>query len=134
MHFFDGKEPGFRALAALAIGRLSGDRREAVGALIEALADRNLSVRAAAALTMGEIGPAARSALPALRALLRDTRNNVPNLLRNVSGLSAPIEYPDEFSQLLPQDVEWRDLSVAGAARRAIAAIEPSESPGRGDP
>ena len=67
-------QPAVRSKAALAIGRIASfrtldERKDAVGPLITATADKSSYVRQAAAIALGTIGPAARMALPALRAL-----------------------------------------------------------------
>jgi hypothetical protein len=48
-------------------------------ALVEALGDRDVNVRAAAAVTLGRIGPEAKAALPALRRALKDLEGGVQN-------------------------------------------------------
>jgi HEAT repeat protein len=58
-----------RAAAAKALGRIEGPG--AVPDLIEALADDEQEVRNAAAEALGDIGPAAREALPKLRQCLQ---------------------------------------------------------------
>jgi HEAT repeat protein len=55
--------PEVRRRAALALAHFGA---EAVPTLVQALADQDGSVRAAASRALGEIGPAASDALPAL--------------------------------------------------------------------
>ena len=59
--------PSVRSAAALAVGRLD-EPQEAVPALHKLLKDeKEMSVRVAAARGLGQMGPAAKEALPALR-------------------------------------------------------------------
>lgn len=67
------KEPVAREAAVRAIGRLGAAAKEAVPPLAELLDDRDSRVRIAAAEALGQIGaPAALSAIPKLREVLRD--------------------------------------------------------------
>jgi len=56
--------------AAEALWRIRGDR-ESLERLIAALASRNHPAQRTAAKALGEIGPAAKAALPALQDLLK---------------------------------------------------------------
>jgi HEAT repeat protein len=53
--------------------------KQLLPALVEALGDRDENVRAAAAVTLGRIGPEAKAALPALRRALKDPEGGVQN-------------------------------------------------------
>jgi hypothetical protein len=94
--------------AISAIGRLSCDRREAIGRLIESLAHEGASIRTAAALSLGQIGPDAAAAIPPLASILGD---------RHSADVKSWHYWPDEKNQRL--------VSLAEAARWAITAIEP---------
>jgi len=68
-----------RAYAAMAIAALPGNREPALASLTEALGDPDANVRKTAALALGSIGPAAKSALPAIRQALLDARCGIPS-------------------------------------------------------
>ena len=126
MPLLDDHEHGIRIQAALAIGPLPGDRRQAIGRLVETLADPNVYARTAAALALAEIGPDARVALPTLRNCLCDSRNNVPNSGRRIANRLGTTLSTLELS-FMPGGIDLRQVSVADAARLAIAAIEKLE-------
>jgi HEAT repeat protein len=56
-------------MAAAALGWFGPDAKEAVPALIKALADPDLGVRLDAATALGAIGPDAKDAVPALQRI-----------------------------------------------------------------
>ncbi|MBN1401303.1 MAG: HEAT repeat domain-containing protein [Anaerolineae bacterium] len=90
----EDEEPTVRATAALALGKVKD--REAVEALISALADVSVWVRRAAADALGTIGdpravPALREALGALEASIRDHE-----VQRQATAFSATGEAVDE--------------------------------------
>jgi HEAT repeat protein len=60
-----------RQYALTALGKLGGDAVGAVGVLAEAMQDPEAKIRVRAAAALGDLGPAAREAAPALRAVLR---------------------------------------------------------------
>jgi HEAT repeat protein len=120
MRLLDDNEPALRMQAALAIGRLSGQRKEAIARLIDSLADQNYYVRITAALALGQIGPDAGAALPVLREL-RDRRTHVS--ARRIAA-RAGIGFPNVELQFLPDEIVLRQFSLAKAARWAISAIE----------
>jgi hypothetical protein len=66
-----------KAAAAVVLGRIGPDARDAVPALIELLGDEDLSVRELATVVLGRIGPDARDAVPALIKLLGDEDGEV---------------------------------------------------------
>jgi HEAT repeat protein len=66
-----------RAAAALALGRIGPEAREAVPVLIPALQDESEAVRRAAAEALGNLEAAASAAMPALRLALRDRDRGV---------------------------------------------------------
>jgi HEAT repeat protein len=61
-----------RAAAAATLGRLGGEAKPAVPALVSALEDPRAEVRGRAAWALGEIGAEARQAVAGLAALARD--------------------------------------------------------------
>jgi len=97
----------------LAIGELTGDRREAIGPLTEALAEDDPQIRAVAAMTLGKI--AARDALGALREVLAEERNIPPSDGR---GWFATWLRDEENDGPLPRQ------SVEEAIREALEKIE----------
>ena len=125
MPLLDDSDHEVRVQAAMAIGRLSCDRRRAIGRLTESLAEKSVYVRTAAALALGEIGPDADAALPMLRNCLGDSRNNVPNWDRRTSTPSRS-GFPYVELQFTPDGIDSLQVSLAGAARWAISAIETS--------
>jgi HEAT repeat protein len=66
------KDSVVRQNAALALGLIGPDARDAVSALCETLGDSEWPVRRQAALALGRIGPEARQAIPLLQKLTRD--------------------------------------------------------------
>jgi HEAT repeat protein len=66
-----GETPLIRSDAALVLGRFRNGIDEAVDDLIRALKDRDARVRYRAAVALGEIGAAARNAIPALIETLK---------------------------------------------------------------
>jgi HEAT repeat protein len=71
-------EGNVRGHAALTIAGLSGDRRVAIDSLAEALGDPNPDVRKTAGMALGSMGPAAKSALPALQKAWLEARRGIP--------------------------------------------------------
>jgi hypothetical protein len=76
----DNALSSFRVQVILEIGRLSGDRRNAVAPLTLLLIDGGSDIRKAAARSLGQIGPDASAALPALREALNDWKNSLYSL------------------------------------------------------
>jgi HEAT repeat protein len=71
----DPDSDAVRSAAANALTRI--DPRGAVSVLIEALKDPDTSVRASAAYALGDIGPDALAAVPALTVLINDANSEV---------------------------------------------------------
>jgi hypothetical protein len=65
------KSESDRTNAADTLGKIGADVQGVVPTLIEALKDKDVSVRASAAESLGLFGPRAKAALPALREALR---------------------------------------------------------------
>ena len=65
-------KPDDRVDAFETIGQFGPKAVDAVPALIDALADKELWVQAQAAIALGKIGPAAETAIPALTAMPKD--------------------------------------------------------------
>ena len=112
-----------RVEAVSALVRLSPDPERALEPLREALDDESPFVRTAAAAALGELGPQALPAAARLRSLADDGRNETANV---VSALIR--DGPIAGRQVFVPNGRGRELayvSVARAARRALAAIEP---------
>jgi HEAT repeat protein len=73
---------------------LTYQRRVAVGSLTQGLRDPSPAVRQAAAVALGQIGPEAKDAIPALASLLRDqdgyVRIDAAHTLEKFRGNSVP--------------------------------------------
>jgi len=115
------EDAGVRAMAALAVGGLAtgrtpAEQKDAVALLIDALADENLYVRQAAAIALGKIGPAAKSALPALREL--QVEPATPG-----TSPGAGSQRPDSLQQFL----EMNGLNGIGIQQTAKTAIDQIE-------
>jgi HEAT repeat protein len=67
------KEPSVRREVAVTLGRFGKLAKQAVPALIEALADKDDGVKAATAEALGRVGPEARAAAPELLKLAKGT-------------------------------------------------------------
>jgi HEAT repeat protein len=65
----ESRGPSDRWRAAVAIGEIGPEAREAIPDLIRALQDRDYLVRWAAAKALGRFGPEARAAVPPLQEL-----------------------------------------------------------------
>jgi HEAT repeat protein len=90
----DDPEGSVRTVAARSVGRVAAGRREGVDALTVALDDESPFVRAEAARALGALGPAARSAAPALRGLA-ETPGESEVVRRNAeSALRLVLERP----------------------------------------
>lgn len=104
-----GPVPAVRLDCAAALGRIG---KASVPVLIDALSDKNLEVRHAAAYALGEVGPDAQAAVPGLIPLLNET--NAP-LRASVAYSLSRIGLPD-----LPSLLEV--LSHGDSAARDAAA------------
>jgi HEAT repeat protein len=67
-------DPGVRAKAAEALGRIDADPTKAVPALIEGLKDKDRNVQVASANALGALGPGAKDAVDALKELSKEAR------------------------------------------------------------
>jgi len=65
-------EVAIREEAALSLGELGSEAKEAIPALIEALGDNSAEVQAAAAMALSGMGGEAKKAIPALIDLMKD--------------------------------------------------------------
>jgi hypothetical protein len=107
-------------MMALTLGRASAGTTDGVEALTEALTEgATLEVRRAAARALGDVGPAARSAAPHLRALLKHkhprTRQDAAEALRK---MGEPEEGEDQARAAEPE------LELPAAERKYIWQIE----------
>ena len=66
----EGEHPGFRSGAANVLGKMGANAKQAVPDLVEALGDKQESIRLAAAQALAEIGAEAKPAVPVLIKLL----------------------------------------------------------------
>jgi len=82
-----------RQNAALALGAIGPDAKEAVPALTKLLQDPEWTVRRHAALALGEIGPAAQESMPALSKLKQDhqslVRKAAEEAIRRIRGAKS---------------------------------------------
>jgi HEAT repeat protein len=87
-------DPKLRAAAAFALGDAQENFDEVVPALSEALTDGSKEVRKAAALSLMELGPDARSAVPQLKEAYRSESDNdvalsIGNAIREIAPSEA---------------------------------------------
>jgi HEAT repeat protein len=80
------KDAKVREAAALALGKMSANPKEAVPVLIEALKDKENAVRAAAARALGQLGPDAKDAVPALEELRKSTEKDKDKGVMRAAG------------------------------------------------
>jgi hypothetical protein len=135
-----------RALADGAPPAAGPDDRGLVAGYVRLLKDRNADVREQAAVALGELGPRARSATPALRAALGDpeasVRAAVAVALRAVGAREA-LSREELLKRLVSPKAELEerreacaelgkrfpaDREVAAALRRALLAPELKEA------
>jgi HEAT repeat protein len=77
--------PAIRATSAIALGSLTTNAPpEATAALVASVEDKDPEVRLRVVLALGRLGPAARTAAPALVGLLKDPDTNTVNLAAHV--------------------------------------------------
>lgn len=92
----DDPDGSVRKAAARSVGRVAAGRPDGVNALTAALGDESEFVRAEAARALGDLGPAARSAAPALRSLAETpgesevVRRNAESALHRVLERARP--------------------------------------------
>ena len=84
------ERPVVRKMAALVLGDLAPDAREAIPALIAALRDADEGVRRRAAVALGQYGPEASAAVPALHLALRDLDEGVRSFAATSLTLIEP--------------------------------------------
>ncbi len=75
--FLDSSDPRLRFDAAEALLKITGECRQCLPVLIEALSSPNIHLRRDAALALEQIGPPAKAAVPALIAALKDRKGNI---------------------------------------------------------
>jgi HEAT repeat protein len=101
-------------------GTVGGDIRE----LVQALKEGDDPTRARAAQALGDLGPDAREAVPALRAALRDeyemVRENAAEALGDM-GPAAKLAVPELISTMRDSVVPVRE-----AAKEALRKIAPA--------
>jgi HEAT repeat protein len=127
----------------LTIGRLTGDRKDAVPLLIALLTDRSPEIRKAAAWTLGALGAEASTALPDLRSQLQDWKDsqypihrwqptnqpeNPRTHLDRGRWLDAdnPLKFPDSTTLTGP---EYPYKSIQQIVTEAITKIEAANKP-----
>ncbi|MBI3861961.1 MAG: HEAT repeat domain-containing protein [Planctomycetia bacterium] len=133
----DNRWSSSRIEVMLAIGRLPGERLEAVAPLSTLLTERAPEIRKAAAWSLGKIGPNARNALPDLREALNAWENSLYTA-RSQSSLRRPGLNDDprsrfesgrwgdseELSPGQTDDPHFHEKSVRRVVLEAIAKIE----------
>ncbi len=142
----DSHGPSNRSGVILAIGRLPGNRQDAVTPLAELLKDPNPEIRKAAAWSLGQIGPDARAALPSLNEALNDWENSLYSFHNRLYPLPSMAESPrirletgrwhdldDRFLSGM-RDLQFQEKSVQQVVREAMAQIEAGSSESHSNP
>jgi uncharacterized protein (TIGR02996 family) len=114
-----------------AVQALIGVGPGAVPALVAALADKNRSVRTAAADVLGCINPAAAEAAPALVAALRDKDSSVRAAAARALGKPGAVDAVPALVEALGDEGALPDYphTVSAAALDALKAIGPVAVP-----
>jgi hypothetical protein len=121
-----------REAAAIVLGHIGPEAKEAVPALIEALQDEEWDVRHAALGALGEIGPEAKEAVPALIKALRDehpyTRQDAALALGSIGAeakeaIPALIEALEDNDEYGRQDAALALGSIGVEAKEAVPAL-----------
>jgi HEAT repeat protein len=114
--------------AALALGKIPGDRQVAVPALIEALQDKDESVRESAARSLGSIGQKPESAVPALLAALQEDRGPRQEAMDALIkfGPAARTTVPALIVMLKEDDLTWFAARVLGGIGPDAQAAAPA--------
>jgi HEAT repeat protein len=122
-----------RRSAVLALGRIGPDALPALPALLRALGDDRVTVREAAATTIGLLGQeAAAEGVPALITALNDAEPRVRrNALESLSDFGEASRAAAPEARRLLDDPDER---VREAARRMLAAVAPKEQPPADEP
>jgi HEAT repeats len=114
--------PSVRMAAIAGLGRISGQgvqARTAIAALMEALQSTNIAQQAAAALSLGNFGPQARVAEPALlRVLLRTYSLHPTAFLQAAQDMSS-----NPATRMRWQFLERYGLAGGNTPREAVATI-----------
>jgi HEAT repeat protein len=113
-HILSFKNPQQRAAA---IDYLATVGQPAVPALIKALQDRDPQVRAAAATTLGKIGPAASAAAIALMRAIGDKDANVRSQVVQAIAKIGKKAYVPYFITALNSSRKWERYSAVHALR-----------------
>jgi HEAT repeat protein len=79
-----------RRMAALVLGDLAPQARQAVGSLVEALRHEDAGLRRRAVVALGQFGAEATAAVPALRAALADKDEGVRSFAATALTLIDP--------------------------------------------
>jgi HEAT repeat protein len=118
-------------LVAACLGQIWGDRTPAISSLIKALDNDDPWVVSAAALSLREIGPPAKSAAPRLRELTENGRNRSFNAIRVQRGLELRLLDGEQLVVLrFPTGAfDLGRLSVSQAARLALEVIDSTVLP-----
>jgi len=131
--FYQGRPTGYWRKALLTGDTTTLASEDAVPVLIESLNDRNPQVRGRAAAALGEIGPSAKESVPALLAMLQDSKGNLdPETLEYLQKV-------DEMQKKHPGlavDIEFDTPETAAryAAAEAIKKIDPEAARQAGIP
>lgn len=114
----------YRRGPALLLGMIGPKARESVPALVEALGDSDVDVRAAAASALGQIGSEARDAVPPLVKAVEDEDSSVRQ-----DAIWALGEMGQEASEAVPALVEALGDAKTGvrwSAARSLGRIGPA--------
>jgi HEAT repeat protein len=95
------RKDSFAPTAAKALWRLQGNGEEVVPVLVEMLGDKRFEIRGAAAIVLGEMGPTAKAAVPALAKLVR-TAGHVDRSYLSYRAALRLIDRKATASVLLP--------------------------------
>ncbi len=122
-------KPATRYWAALALGELGKDAKEAVNGLIAALKDDRPLVRREALIALGKIGPEAAPAVPAISERLADRDPGVRNSAAFALGRIGPAAMP--AADVLRETLTKPEDLLATVSAWALARIEPENAEAR---
>jgi HEAT repeat protein len=113
--------PRYRGPAAVRLGQMGAQAKEAVGDLIQFLESPDPTTRSCVAGALGKIGPEARDAVPALVRLLRDTDPHVRAIAAQaLGGIGPQARSAVPGLEKLQQDPDAHIRAIATAALKRI--------------
>src|SRR5262249_14366922 len=116
--------------AIRALGRLGADRPDIVATLIGILRGAEVPRRLAAIEALGRVGPAARTAVPALAATFREESDAAAPIHPMTAGWLSHAAAA-ALGRIGVEDPAARGVLIAALAARAPAARGSAESPAR---